>query len=110
MLVKFVQIINNKKLNYCLKVQRQQLPYLNELNNILASHKTSDEIASQVVKEMIVEFESILRINAGQRDLVLQNLNEIQDMIEDLKQEVVTKEISRHKLNTLISTSIKNSQ
>ena len=105
-----LQMFAITKLNSCIKAQRQQLPYLADINNSLASLPTSDEYTSQVVEKMAVELKSTLRVSAGQREIVLQNLNEIQAMIEDVKQEVVTKEISRHRLNALISTSLKKSK
>jgi hypothetical protein len=98
-----------KKLNSFHETQRQQSPYLDNLNSLLASLQTSGESTSQAYEKMATELKNVLIVNAGHREIVLQNLDEIQAMIEDVKQELITKEIARHRLNTFISESFKKS-
>ena len=98
-----------KKLNSFHETQRQQSPYSDNLNSLLASLQTSGESTSQAYEKMAAELKNVLIVNAGHREIVLQNLDEIQAMIEDVKQELITKEIARHRLNTFISESFKKS-
>ena len=105
-----IQIIIIKKLNFLHEIQKTQVPYLANIDNLVASLRTSDENISQSYEEMAVELKSNLIVNAVHREIVLQNFNEIQDMIEDVKHELITKEISRHRLNKLISTTFKESK
>ena len=98
-----------KKLNLFHDTQRQQSQYLDNLNILLASLQTSGLSTSQAYEKMAAELKNVLIVNAGHREIVLQNLDEIQVMIEDVKQELITKEIARHRLNTFISESFKKS-
>lgn len=98
-----------KKLNSFHETQRQQSPYLENINSLLASLQTSGESTSQEYEKMAAELKNVLIVNAGDREIVLQNLDEIQAMIEDVKEELITKEIARHRLNTFISESFKKS-
>ena len=98
-----------KNLNSFHETQRQQSPYLDNINSLLASLQTSGESTSQEYEKMAAELKNVLIVNAGHREIVLQNLDEIQAMIEDVKQELITKEIARHRLNAFISESFKKS-
>ena len=98
-----------KKLNLFHDTQRQQSQYLDNLNILLASLQTSGLSTSQAYEKMAAELKNVLIVNAGHREIVLQNLDEIQAMIEDVKQELINKEIARHRLNTFISESFKKS-
>ena len=98
-----------KKLNSFYETQRQQSPYLGNINSLLASLQTSGESTSQEYEKMAAELKNVLIVNARNREIVLQNLDEIHAMIEDVKQELITKEIARHRLNTFISESFKKS-
>ena len=82
---------------------------MGNINSLLASLQTSGESTSQEYEKMAAELKNVLIVNARNREIVLQNLDEIHAMIEDVKQELITKEIARHRLNTFISESFKKS-